>query len=86
MDQHRCPSKAANKAAHLRFLQQFGELNQNFETHGPTTSMVLDLRRLVGDWLTTHICSVDTKLRQCPSAQSVRGTTTPVRQRENLAA
>ena len=72
MDQHRCPSKGANKAAHMRFLQTFGELNQNFEAHGPTTSMLLDLRTLVGDWLKTHICSVDTKLRQCPSALSGR--------------
>lgn len=68
MDQHRCPSKAANKAAHLRFLQKFEALRQNFETPRPTTAMLLDLRSLVGDWLATHICSVDTKLRQCPSA------------------
>jgi hypothetical protein len=31
---------------------------------------------LVGDWLTTHICSMDTKLRQCPPAQSRQQSTT----------
>jgi hemerythrin-like metal-binding protein len=84
MDQHRCPSKGVNKAAHIKFLKTFDELNTNFEAHGPTTSMLLDLRTLVGDWLTTHICSVDTKLRQCPSDRSggpspvlnARGSTT----------
>ena len=65
---------AANRMAHAKFLENFGNLKQEFEAHGPTTSMLLDLRNLVGDWLTTHICSIDTKLRQCPSAQSGRRT------------
>jgi hemerythrin-like metal-binding protein len=74
MEQHRCPSRNANRTAHRKFLENFAHLNQQFEAHGPTTSLLLDLRSLVGDWLTTHICSVDTKLRQCPSARSSAGT------------
>jgi hemerythrin-like metal-binding protein len=72
MDQHRCPSKAANLGAHRKFLQNFEAMQQRFETDGATTSLLLDMRSLVGDWLATHICNVDTKLRQCPSAQNRR--------------
>ncbi|HYG23625.1 MAG TPA: bacteriohemerythrin [Verrucomicrobiae bacterium] len=69
MSTHRCPTSAANKAAHLKFLQSFTRLKANFEEHGPTTSMLLDLQSLVGDWLATHICSIDTGLRKCPAAR-----------------
>ena len=69
MDRHQCPSKAANLIAHQKFLKNFEAMRTRFETDGATTSLLLDMRALVGDWLATHICNVDTKLRQCPSAQ-----------------
>ena len=71
MAEHRCPSMGANKAAHAQFLQKFGKLNADFEAHGPTTGMLLDLRSLVGDWLARHICTVDTKLLQCHGISTV---------------
>jgi hemerythrin-like metal-binding protein len=65
MEQHQCPSKAKNKMAHQKFLSDFGKLVASFEARGETTAVLLDLRRLVADWLVNHICSVDTKLRGC---------------------
>ncbi len=68
MAQHNCPSKAANKAAHAKFLRDFTDLATAFEADGNSTSVLLDLGRLVGDWLGNHICTVDRKLRGCASA------------------
>jgi len=68
MERHQCPSAAANKAAHAKFLRDFTDLAAAFEADADRTTIVLDLGRLVGDWLRNHICSVDRKLRGCPSA------------------
>ncbi|HWA26923.1 MAG TPA: bacteriohemerythrin [Lacunisphaera sp.] len=69
MARHRCPSAAKNKAAHQKFLQDFGRLAATFEEGKPSAKLLLDLRRLVGDWLKGHICQIDTGLRRCPGAQ-----------------
>jgi len=71
MEKHRCPAKGGNKAAHLKFLQEFQKIAQDFETKGGNTAIVLGLKGLVAEWLTTHICNVDTKLRAC--ARSGKG-------------
>jgi hypothetical protein len=34
----------------------------------PADDALLDLRKLLGDWLTNPICQVDTNLRECPGA------------------
>jgi hemerythrin-like metal-binding protein len=72
MDQHQCPSRAANKMAHSKFLETFAKLKSDFDAHGPTTTVLLDLRNLVGNWLSRHICTVDTKLRKCPARELAR--------------
>jgi methyl-accepting chemotaxis protein len=81
MEQHRCPSRDANRAAHRKFLKTFEKLAADFEAKGESTSILLDLRRLVAEWLVNHICSVDTKLRGCAAncpAPSPARTTAPV--------
>ena len=77
MEQHRCPAKERNQMAHAKFLQTFQTLVAAFEAKGPSTAVLLDLKRLVADWLANHICSVDTGLRKCvsKSAGSDRMTT-----------
>lgn len=65
MEEHRCPSAQKNKLAHQAFLKNFEKLVADFETKGESTMVLLDLRRLVGDWLVNHICSIDTKLNGC---------------------
>lgn len=65
MDQHRCPSRDRNLAAHQRFLENFTRLRAKFDAEGPTVGMLVDLRKLVGDWLNNHICSIDTQMRGC---------------------
>ncbi|MFO1477546.1 MAG: bacteriohemerythrin [Verrucomicrobiota bacterium] len=65
MEKTGCPVRAKNKLAHEAFLRNFQKLATEFETKGESTAVLLDLRKMVGDWLTNHICSVDTKLRLC---------------------
>ena len=72
MEEHRCPAKQKNQMAHQKFLKDFQKLVAAFESRGETTSILLDLRRLVADWLVNHICSVDTKLRGCSKACSTQ--------------
>lgn len=68
MEHKLCPSREKNKIAHEKFLEKFQSLVTTFDTQGPTTSVLLELRNLVGGWLTNHICSIDTKLRGCNSS------------------
>lgn len=68
MEKHRCAATAKNKLAHRKFLADFENLAASFEKEGESVRLLLDLRRLVGEWLTNHICSVDTKLRTCDAA------------------
>ncbi len=68
MDRHGCAASAKNKLAHKKFLADFQKLLDAFEKQGASVRLLLDLRRLVGDWLTNHICSVDTSLRSCAAA------------------
>ncbi|HZR24314.1 MAG TPA: bacteriohemerythrin [Vicinamibacterales bacterium] len=65
MDIVQCSVAAANKQAHAAFLETFTRLRKRFETEGPTTKLVLETQRELSGWLTTHICKVDTRLRDC---------------------
>jgi hemerythrin-like metal-binding protein len=65
MEKTSCPSKAANRAAHLKFLREFEEVLRIFNEGNGTTRLLLALKTMVADWLESHICSVDTHLRGC---------------------
>ena len=67
MKQHRCPSFGKNKIAHAQFLRDFGQLYEMVAQEGATTRAVLQLQKMLGDWLRNHVCTVDTGLRQCAS-------------------
>lgn len=75
MERHRCPMKGKNQAAHRDFLATFQKIAAKFAANEDTTAILLDLRRLVASWLTTHICHVDTGLRGCVSGSGHRHTT-----------
>jgi hemerythrin len=72
MERHRCPVKTKNQAAHQDFLATFQKIAAKFAANEDTTAILLDLRRLVASWLTTHICHVDTGLRGCASDSAHR--------------
>jgi methyl-accepting chemotaxis protein len=65
MQNHRCPSRGKNKAAHVQFLHDYTSLVEAVNQHGPSTTVILQIKELLGNWLQNHICSVDTGLRTC---------------------
>jgi hemerythrin-like metal-binding protein len=74
MDSHRCPIAGKNKEAHARFLGDYQNLVQQAHANGPTPELALAVKKLLGDWLNSHICKVDTNLRGChPGKDKVKG-------------
>jgi hemerythrin len=69
MQSHQCPARGVNKAAHAQFLQDYQKLVETVQRDGPSTTAVLQIKELLGNWLKKHICSVDTKLRTCAGKQ-----------------
>ena len=67
MEEHQCPSRVANRAAHAEFLQRFTDLVEEFDK-GHSTSVLVDLKDLTSRWLTSHICGIDSKLKNCVGA------------------
>jgi methyl-accepting chemotaxis protein len=65
MEHCNCHSKDANKIAHRKFLKDYSHLVSEFQAKGESTAVLLGLKTLVSKWLTDHICTIDTKLRQC---------------------
>jgi hemerythrin len=65
MQEHRCPARGQNKAAHAQFLRDYEGLVEVVKRDGPSTTAVLRIKELLGNWLKNHICAIDTKLRAC---------------------
>lgn len=68
MQEHRCPMRGQNKAAHAQFLKDYERLAEIVERDGATTTLVLQLKDMLGNWLTNHICKVDSGLRETAAA------------------
>jgi len=65
MQSHHCPARGQNKAAHVQFLRDYETLVEIVKRDGPSTTAVLQIKDLLGNWLKNPICAVDTKLRTC---------------------
>lgn len=70
MKKRNCPTQLENIAAHKLFLQQYESLLGRYRSSGASLSFVMDVQKLVGEWLVDHICKVDTKLRTCPPGEA----------------
>lgn len=65
MTQYRCPSAAANKAAHAEFIRLFSSFRERFAQQKATTSLVLEIEQKLALWLRDHICKIDRQLGGC---------------------
>jgi hemerythrin-like metal-binding protein len=65
MQQHQCPARGQNKAAHVQFLNDYGSLVAIVKRDGASTTALIQLKEMLGNWLKNHICTVDTGLRTC---------------------
>jgi hemerythrin-like metal-binding protein len=73
MQEHRCPSRGQNKAAHTKFLRDYERVVAMVKENGASSRAAIELKRMLGDWLTSHICRIDTGLRNCPGAAAANG-------------
>lgn len=56
------PEYSGHKAMHMKFLIDVAKLKKDFDEHGPTLSLTLEVNNVVVDWLIDHIKKVDKKL------------------------
>ncbi len=68
MDVYICPLAKANKDAHGLFVEKtkewfrrLGECGSDLEIK----SLLFEVNKFVGEWLTKHICRVDVSLKPC---------------------
>ncbi len=86
MAEHRCPSAGKNKVAHNKFLQDYQDLVQAARQHGPTPELAQKIQKMLGEWLKTHICKIDTGLRGCHPPAPQKFTKTKAEHRAEMAA
>lgn len=78
MENHQCPVRGKNKAAHLQFLKDYRKVVETVQRTGPSTTAVLQIKEMLGNWLKNHICGIDTGLRQCTGHASGESRKTAV--------
>ena len=83
MEQHQCPARGRNKAAHVKFLHDYEGLVELVKENGASTKVALELKRMLADWLTSHICQIDTSLRACHPPEPFKASLTKAQARKN---
>ncbi|MCX7601941.1 MAG: hemerythrin family protein [Meiothermus sp.] len=58
-----CKVAQRNKEAHNKFLQLWANFNQEHKPESVSVAALEGLHALLADWLTQHICKIDTALR-----------------------
>jgi len=81
MAQHRCPAAGKNQAAHAKFLQDYQNLVALAQSGGATSRLAIQLKQMLADWLTGHICKIDTSLRGCHPPEPYKTSTTKAQHR-----
>lgn len=56
---HAYPEYPRHKAAHEQFNRNFIELKKKLQQEGPTLQFVMQVNKVVVDWLVIHITNVD---------------------------
>jgi hemerythrin len=62
MQRHGYPDYALHKAAHQRFIQDYGELRKKFETKGAMSFVTIQVKTWLVDWLVAHVQGTDMAL------------------------
>jgi hemerythrin len=62
MDDTHYPGAAIHKAAHARFVRDYGDLVALYEANGTSRAVVVKARTWIGGWLRAHIMGVDLAL------------------------
>jgi len=65
-----CRAAEANKGAHDELRGEIAKIKSRIASAGIQSLDVVQLEKLLGDWLRTHICTVDVQLRECAGPKS----------------
>jgi hemerythrin-like metal-binding protein len=84
MDSHKCPVAGQNKTLHAKFLGDYQRLVAEANQNGPTPQLALAVKEMLADWLSGHICKIDTNLRGCHPPEPFRTSITKAQHRETL--
>ena len=59
-------------AEHQELLRRFNQFHEAVKSHHGKEAVekTLQLEKILGDWLRTHICTVDVQLRECAGSRS----------------
>jgi hemerythrin-like metal-binding protein len=76
MDRHRCPVAGKNHEAHAKFLADYQELVATARVTGASSRLALQLKKMLANWLTAHICRIDTQLRGCAGTEGFKTSIT----------
>lgn len=66
MHRMKCPTAAANIAAHEQFRQAFAKAKEKLQNPGSSALVAHRVHGELVDWITTHIMRIDMGLRRCP--------------------
>ncbi len=62
MEQYKCPIDQANKQAHAKFLDKFGQFYEQWQTSNMDLDLVDDTYLELEKWIKNHILEVDIQL------------------------
>lgn len=65
MRERRCSAAFANLASHNALRREVNELKPRLKDGTLSLVDLIKIERTLGDWLRSHICSIDVKLRDC---------------------
>jgi len=80
MDQYNCPAAALNRSEHHQFLEKLEALNIRFQSDNLSLAEVIEHKAELGQWLSNHICKVDTQLRAVLVPRKTPGTASEAHQ------
>lgn len=66
---HKCPTAARNKTAHDEFRRSIADLRAQVRDGGMTSTAAIKVERTLAEWLKTHLCTIDTALRDTTACQ-----------------
>jgi hemerythrin len=61
---HKCPAAQNNEKEHALFIGVIRKETEEFEIHGFCAEKAMRLMDIIDNWLDSHICRVDTKLKE----------------------
>ncbi|MBI1760586.1 MAG: hemerythrin family protein [Acidobacteria bacterium] len=65
MHRVKCPTAKVNQEAHDKFMALVSRYQQQYDKDGATRELVNEMYGTASNWLTNHICKIDTQLRGC---------------------